>query len=123
MWGHAVIFAGDRRLKAREGVLPRSRIRMVGGCTETFCFSCSHLPGWPTLPCPPPESRPCGPYRLASQNSQWLPQPHRIVYEGTPPKPKPLGPAGVAHWNVRDLASCGTNACCSADLLPCCTPL
>lgn len=55
MWGHAVIFAGDRRLKAREGGLPRSRIRMVEGCTETFCFSRSHLLGWPTsahLPSP-----------------------------------------------------------------------
>lgn len=122
VWGHAVIFAGDRRLKAREGYFPRSRIRMVEGCTETFCFSWSHLLG--CLPtCPPPESRPCGPYCLASQNSQWLSQPHRIVYADTPPKPKPLGCAGVAHWNARNMTSCGTNACCSADLMPCRTPL
>lgn len=35
VWGHAVIFAGDRRLTVRKGV-PRSRIRMVEGCTDTL---------------------------------------------------------------------------------------
>lgn len=122
LWGHTVIFAGDRRLKVREGGFPRSRTRMVEGCTEETCcfplFPCAWL-----STCPPPESRPCGPYCLAARNSQWLSQPHRIVYANTPPQPKPLGRACVAHWNVRDQTSCGTNACCSADHLPCRTPL
>lgn len=118
VWGHAVIFAGDRRLKARErGASHGAGSVWLRVAQKHFCFSCSHLPG-----CPPPGSRQCGPYSLASQNPQWLSQPHRIVYANTPPKPKPLGRAGAAHWNVRDLASCGTNACCSADLLPCRTP-
>lgn len=115
VWGHAVIFAGDRRLKVMKGghgELPRSRIRMVEGCTGTFCFKIfpsallgcqpSHHPTstGPTSRAPRPGR--LVPYILASQNSQWLSQPHRIVYANTPPKPKPLGRAAVAHWNVQE---------------------
>ena len=105
VWGHAVIFAGDRRLKVRKeghGGFPRSRIRMVEGCTETFfCFKIFPS-AWVPTPSHVPRPGRLVPYILASQISQWLSQPHRIVYANTPPKPKPLGRAGVAHWNVQE---------------------
>lgn len=82
VWGHEVIFAGDRRLKAKgRGGSHGAGSVWLRVVQKTFCFRCSHLLGWPTLPCPPPEFPPVWPVPpslpkfpmalTASSNSPW----------------------------------------------------